>query len=138
MVKVKYLKEEDVDYGLWLYNALQLAYSTDLVPEQKLVPFNKAYEELQVLVEGCDMVVVANGSKEYAVCCLAYSQESHHVVGLGTVIQSMISNSPPLTRRLLSVVKGLAKSVPEKQSWMYLTKRVGRYAYKGQYYELRN
>ncbi len=138
MPELKYLQEGSVQYLFWLRKALELAYSTDLVPEQKIVPFEKAYTELKVLVEGCDMVVVFNGTEEYAVCCLAYSQESHHVVGLGTVIQSMISNSPTLTRRLLSVVKRLAKSVPEKQSWMYLTKRVGRYAYKGQYYELRN
>lgn len=139
MIEVKYIPEESIDgFSFWLRKGLGLGYSTNLVPEQKNVPFEYALEEMRKLVEGCDMIVVHNGLHEYAACCLAYSQTSHHKVGCGTVIQTMVSNNSTLTRKLLQIVKMLARTNPDKQTWLYLSKRVSAYTYKGQYYELRS
>lgn len=139
MIEVKYIHEESTtEFQQYIQKGLALAYSTDLVPEQKLVPFEYALKEVRTLVDGCDAIVVQDGTDGFAICCLAYSQPSHHKVGSGTVIQSMMSNKSVLTRKLLRIVKMMVRTHPDKQSWLFISKRVGVYTYQGQYYEMRN
>ena len=141
-VQLKYMQSSNVilnvdsksdEFQDWLVKGLTLAYVTDLLPEQKEVPFDYALSVVKEDAEDCILVVVEDGTR-FTLAIFALGQVSHHVSGEGCVIFTMIGNGTHKTAsKVLRIIRAIAKDC----KWLQVQRRIAPYTYQGKYYKLR-
>ncbi len=117
----------------WLHKGLTLAYTSDLLPEQKEVPFDYALSVVKEDAEDCILVVVEDGEL-FTLAIFALGQVSHHIQGEGCTIFTMIGNGTQRTAmKVLRTIRAIAKDC----DWLQIQRRVAPYTYQGKYYKLK-